>query len=209
MNDAKFAAPLSARVGAVEELWIFPVKSLSGSLVTEAEFTSAGVAGDRSWAMVAEDGSTLTAKQEPRLREASARVADGELLVDVPGHGSDLPEPAAEAALSQWLGRTVQLRHETGGFVDVAPVHLVSRSSITDAEHAEECDACDIAAPRANVVVRLADGAANEREWVGAALAAGAAELVVVKVPKHCLGVYADVRTPGGIKVGDHLSLSR
>ena len=45
---------------------------------------------------------------------------------------------------------------ETGGFADVAPVHLVSTASMADAAHAEECDACDVTAPRANLVVDLA-----------------------------------------------------
>jgi uncharacterized protein YcbX len=28
-------------------------------------------------------------------------------------------------------------------------------------------------------------------------------ELLVTRTPKHCLGVYADVRVPGRVRVGD------
>ncbi len=35
----------------------------------------------------------------------------------------------------------------------------------------------------------------------------GAAELVATRTPKHCLGVYAEVRQPGEIAVGDAVLL--
>lgn len=192
------------RLARVAELWVFPVKSMAGARLSEAEVSGSGLAGDRSWAVVDDAGAPVTARQEPRLREVVARLVDGQPALDVPGHPAGLTGTAATEALSAWLGRPVRLEHRPdGGFVDVAPVHLVSTAAIRDAAHAEECDACDVAAPRANVVVDLDAG--SEREWVGRQVAAGSSALTVVRQPKHCLGVYAEVSRPGRLRVGDDL----
>ena len=188
----------------ISELWLFPVKSMAGTRVDRAEVTPSGLAGDRSWAVVDESGATVTAREEPRLREVRPRLEDGRLLLDVPDAEPGLDPDSAAAALSQFLGRTVRLvGQDTGGFADVAPVHLVSTVSMADAAHAEECDACDVTAPRANLVVDVGSG--SERDWVGRTLDAGGAALTLSKLPKHCLGVYADVARAGTLTVGDEL----
>jgi uncharacterized protein YcbX len=202
---------MSNAVGRVAQLWVFPVKSMAGAPVDTAEVVAGGLAGDRAWAVVDEDGATVTAAQEPRLRQVVPRLLHGELRLDVPGAQPGLAPDAAAEALSTWLGRTVRLEHREGtGFVDVAPVHLVSRTSMLDAaEHAEQCDACDISEPRANLVLELADARprGTERDWLGQTVAIGGAELSVVRHPKHCLGSYAEVATPGRIAVGDDVAL--
>ncbi|MBA2767884.1 MAG: MOSC N-terminal beta barrel domain-containing protein [Sporichthyaceae bacterium] len=198
--------PLQPSLARVDQLWVFPVKSMSGTSVGTVDVVDGGLVGDRSWAVVDDSGETVTAKQEPRLREVVARLVDGELHVDVPEAAPSLGAEEAAEALSSWLGRPLRLEHRGGaGFVDVAPVHLVSTAALTDAAHAEECDSCDIAAPRANVVLELITGAGSERDWVGHDLSAGSARLSVVRVPKHCLGVYADVAAHGTLTVGDEV----
>ena len=142
--------------GRVAQVWVFPVKSMSGASVESASVVEGGLDGDRAWAVVDADGATVTAAEEPRLREVTTRLLDGGLRLDVPGAQPGLGVEAAAEALSGWLGRPLHLAHREGaGFVDVAPVHVVSRTSMADAEHAEQCDACDISAPRANLVLDL------------------------------------------------------
>jgi uncharacterized protein YcbX len=189
--------------GRVAQIWVFPVKSMSGASVESASVVEGGLDGDRSWAVVDADGATVTAAEEPRLREVTTRLHDGGLRVDVPGAQPGLGVEAAAEALSGWLGRPLHLAHREGaGFVDVAPVHVVSRTAMADAEHAEQCDACDISAPRANLVLDL-DGSGTERDWVGATVTVGTAVLRVVRHPDHCLGAYAEVARPGVVSVGD------
>lgn len=193
-------------VGTVAQLWVFPVKSMSGASLEEASVVAGGLDGDRSWAVVDDAGETVTAAQEPRLREVVTRLLDGEVRLDVPGAQPGLTAAAAGEALSGWLGRPLQVAHREGaGFVDVAPVHVVSRTSMADAEHAEQCDACDVRAPRANLVLDLTGG--SERDWVGSTLTVGGATLRVVSHPDHCLGAYAEVERPGTVRVGDLVAL--
>ncbi len=195
-------------VGRVTQVWVFPVKSMAGTPVQSAEVVPGGLAGDRSWAVVDGGGAAVTAAQDPRLREVGTFLEDGELRLDVPGAAPGLAPAEAEAALSAWLGRPVHLAHREGtGFVDVAPVHIVSRTSMLDAaEHAESCDACDISAPRANLVLELS-GPGTERDWSGREVALGGAVLRMVQHPDHCLGAYAEVASAGRVAVGDAVVL--
>ena len=191
-------------LGRVGQLWVFPVKSMTGTSVESAAVADGGLVGDRSWAVVDDAGRTVTAADEPRLREVGTRLLDGELRLDVPGAQPGLGVAAAAEALSSWLGRPLHLAHREGaGFVDVAPVHVVSRASMADAAHAEQCDACDISAPRANLVLDLEPGDPGEQSWVGSTVRIGEVELTVVRRPDHCLGAYAEVAVAGKIRVGD------
>jgi uncharacterized protein YcbX len=196
-------------VGRLAQLWIFPVKSMAGALLEEAEVVAGGLAGDRSWAVVDDGGRPVTAAEEPRLREVVPRLAGGELRLDVPGAAQGLGPEAAAEALTSWLGRRLRLEHREGtGYVDVAPVHVVSRGSMADAEHAEQCDACDIRAPRANLVLDLVGGAdVSERDWLGREVSLGGAVLRMTEHPNHCLGAYAEVASPGLVHVGDEVRL--
>lgn len=191
----------------VAQLWVFPVKSMAGAAVDSADVGPAGLAGDRSWAVVDRTGQPVTAAAEPRLREVVPRIEHRDLRLDVPGAPPGLEVESAAEALSDWLGRPLHLAfRDDGGFVDVAPLHVVSTASTADAQHAEECDTCDVAAPRANLVLDLEPGTGSERDWVGRSLRAGTATLSVVRLPKHCLGVYAEVTVPGSVRVGDVVS---
>lgn len=92
----------------VVELWRFPVKSLQGERVEEAEFDAQGVAGDRRYAIFdVETGFGLTARRAPEMLFAAARTgADGTVEIVLP----DGRVAADDEALSAWLGRPVQLR---------------------------------------------------------------------------------------------------
>ena len=175
-------------MGRVERIWVYPVRSLAGTEVSGAAVTARGLDGDRAWTVVGDDDRALRAKDVPGL-------------ADVPGTG----DPAADArAVSGLLGRAVRLVPTPGEDPGVAPVHLVSRAAIDRAAAGEVPDGCSAEDPRANLVLTL-DG--DERTWVGRELRVGEAVLAVSRTPKHCLGVYADVRVPGRISVGDPVLL--
>lgn len=50
-------------VGSVAELWRFPVKSMAGERLDEAEFTERGLLGDRGYGLIdAETGKVVSGK---------------------------------------------------------------------------------------------------------------------------------------------------
>jgi hypothetical protein len=89
-------------------------------------------------------------------------------------------------------------------------VHLVSRQALERAAAGDVPEGCSGEDPRANVLLDLhpdlGDGG-DERTWVGRRLRLGEAELEVTRLPRHCLGVYAEVRRPGRVRVGDAVHL--
>jgi hypothetical protein len=109
-------------VGSVAGLWRFPVKSMKGERIEQAEITGRGLVGDRAYALIeADTGKVVSAK--------SARSFPGLLgcqaaFVEPPQAGRDLP-PAqitlpdgatvtsdsgdCDRALSAYFGRNVTL----------------------------------------------------------------------------------------------------
>ena len=179
-------------VGRVASITVYPVKSLAGRTVPAAQVDEAGLRGDRAYAVVdADTGERVTVKTTPELRGV---VATGDAEADT-------------ITLTEVLGRPVRLaRSEGGPQVDAAAVHLVSREAIARAAAGDVPEGCSADDPRANLVLHLT-GAGDERSWVGRRLRAGAVVLEVVRTPKHCLGVYAEVRRPGRVAEGDQVQL--
>ena len=184
-------------------MWRFPVKSMSGQLISDCEITDVGLAGDRGWGVVdAATGNVLTARREPRLLFATAELTPaGELLISLPDRtrvGADGSE-----ALSQWLDRPVSLERagDVGGVYEVpldaeAETDWISWQGPPrawhDTEHARvslvstaSIGAWDARRFRANV---LLDGG-GEDELLGATIRIGTATLDVVKRIERCVMV--------------------
>jgi uncharacterized protein YcbX len=182
---------VTAVVGEVGQVSVYPVKSLAGRTVAEARIEAGGLVGDRAYVVVdADTGERLTTRSAPRMAEV---VATGDTEADT-------------ITLAEVLGRPVRLEHSGTPGTDVAAVHLVSRAAIARAAAGDVPEGCSAEDPRANVLLDLAD-AADERAWVGRGLRIGEVELRVTRTPKHCLGVYAEVATPGRIRTGDRVEL--
>lgn len=73
------------------------------------------------------------------------------------------------------------------------PVHLVAAEDVTEET-------------RANLVLSMPPG--DLAGAVGTVLRMGTVELEVGSVPRGCPGVYATVRTPGRVSVGDPVEAS-
>jgi hypothetical protein len=103
----------------------FPVKSCRGEALTEATVEPWGLAGDRRWLVVGEDGVTLTAREHrplllvrPALRDDGGLDLTGpdlpDLCVDAPGpdslmpiriHRSELVAAVASAEADAWFSK--------------------------------------------------------------------------------------------------------
>jgi uncharacterized protein YcbX len=182
---------MSDAAGRVAAISVYPVKSLAGRTVPEAVVDTAGLRGDRAYAVVdADTGERVTVKTTPQLRSV---VATGDTEADT-------------VTLTEVLGRPVRLAPSGAGpQVDAAAVHLVSRQAIDRAAAGDVPEGCSADDPRANLLLDLP--AADERDWVGRRLQVGEVVLDVVRTPKHCLGVYAEVRGPGRVADGDAVTL--
>jgi uncharacterized protein YcbX len=111
----------------VLELWRYPVKSMGGERVESAEVRQTGLVGDRGWGLVDnETGKVLTARREPRLLFAQARLrAEEEVEITLP----DGRCGASSDALSDWLGHDVTLtRAGSVGGIYENPVDVESES---------------------------------------------------------------------------------
>ncbi len=185
----------------VVELWRFPVKSLQGEQLDDATVRDGGIDGDRAYALFDVDtGLGLTARRVPELLYVSARYCGANARPEI-----TLPDGRVachDDALSDWLGRRVELRASTdvgerryenpldaereadwivfdgapGPFHDSARtrVSLVSTGTL---------GAWDRRRFRANV---LLDGA-GEDAFVGSTIAVGDVRLDVVKRIGRCV----------------------
>ena len=107
------------------EIWRYPVKSMSGEPLIEAEVSPAGLIGDRTWAVVDTETGLVASAKHPRRWAAllgcqSTLDADGETLSVVTAHNNRFTSEglaSANDALSGLVGRSVELKHrrELGG----------------------------------------------------------------------------------------------
>ncbi|WP_030144284.1 MOSC domain-containing protein [Glycomyces sp. NRRL B-16210] len=96
-----------------------PLKSAAAEHVSEAVLTTRGLDGDRTWTCLDADGTIGSAKQPKlwsRLLDVTAEYVpaqgdkESQVLVSVPGLATaPAGSPEADAAVSDWLGRPVQL----------------------------------------------------------------------------------------------------
>lgn len=184
-------------VGRVAQLLVYPLKSAMGIVRDQVGLSATGLDGDRRWALTL-DGQTVGAKQVPLLESLRVESRDGSLWVYEDGQARPA-RPETLARLLDLTGREVGLVEDDAGHAQVASVHLVSR----DAPGLPGCSA----EPRANLVLDLVTPGA-ERDWLGHSVWIGQSELTVTRLPKRCLGIYAEVPRPGRLRVGDVVRVS-
>jgi MOSC domain-containing protein len=197
----------------VTRLWRYPVKSMQGERLEEAVIGNRGIVGDRQWAVVAlETGKALTARREPRLLYAFARLhGDDGVEIDLP----DGQVMSTGAGLSAWLGYDVELRRaneDERGTYEIATdfehedtsewiswngprgsFHDNNRTQVSIATESS-FDGWDERRFRFNVIL---DGS-GEAELIGRKLQIGDAVVDVVKSIGRC--VITTRPQPGGIE---------
>lgn len=86
-------------------LFIYPVKSLRGFAVDSATLDSLGLAGDRRFLVVDNEGKFLTQRALPRMAQIETALEKGNLILRNPAHGSaavSLAEPGPELPVQIW-----------------------------------------------------------------------------------------------------------
>jgi uncharacterized protein len=130
-------------VPSVEAVFRYPVKSMLGSRVEQAQVRASGLAGDRSWALVDRQTGKVASAKQPRLWRSllqlraeyhgDAARADpaGAVTITLPdGTAVRAGEPGTDEVLSGFVGRPVGLRQgrEPGTAIDRAvPDEVLAR----------------------------------------------------------------------------------
>jgi uncharacterized protein len=104
-------------IGMVQALLRYPVKSMQGERLREADIGAQGVIGDRAYALREANGRVMTAKKWPHLLGCAARYevpptpdALAPLRITLPdGRSIRAEDPDASAVLSTVLGHPVVL----------------------------------------------------------------------------------------------------
>lgn len=195
--------PESVELGRVSGLWRYPVKSMAGEPLNEAEIGWHGVAGDRRWTFLRADVPRsgfpwLTIREEPTLAHYRPRLRDpgrpdhSDTVVRTPGGVDlDITDPALAAEIAVGARAIKQDR----GVFDVMPLSLLSHQSAAGIGELVGGE-LDIRRFRPNIVLDAsAPDAFPEDAWVGATLAIGTAKVRVDQRDERCVLVNVDPDT--------------
>ena len=202
----------------IAEVWRYPVKSMLGEKLDQAEVKPGGIQGDRQWAVVdAKTGVSLSAKRYAELLSCRAWTSDREVMIALPD-GSELPVDSTEAAngLSALLERKVitrsaestqTIRHEfptaitegegepflwepgTEAFFDRAPLHLLTTATLSELRRLQPDSVFHHARFRPNFVVDTDETGFVENDWVNKELILGAVKCQVIDHKPRCVMV--------------------
>ena len=200
-------------VGTVAQVWRYPVKSMQGEQVERLELGPDGAPGDRELAVVDPAAQkVLSGKRYPDLLLASARAADGTVVLTLPdGSEHDAADPGVHAALSAWLGQEVRLAAPPadgvwpmemysgmsdestplfdwpgppGTWLDLADVHWLTTASLAAARALHPDGDWDVRRFRPTALLEVAGEGWVEDGW--GQVAAGGAETEVLMPTPRC-----------------------
>ena len=175
---------MPVKIGEVEALFRFPVKSMGGERLDVASLGWHGLDGDRRLALRRVDDRSgfpwLSASRLPDLlRYAPHRRADGP-MGDLPTHvrtpdGDVMPVFGEDLVteIGRRLGAPVQMMHLRHGIFDEASISVIASETVREIGRLAGQSA-DLRRFRPNVVVRLLRPVPfQEDEWVGGVLSFG------------------------------------
>lgn len=180
----------------VDALFRFPVKSMAGERVDQLELDARGVAGDRGWAIVDQDGKLASGKHSRRFRRMDplfdlAAWLERDGVPVVTDHRSvevRADDPGADALMCEHFGVPVRLRPEADVWhMDGGSVSLVGSASLrrTGELLARGEPPVDSRRTRTNIVLAT-DRPFAEDEWVGRVVRLGTVRLTVVAQVPRC-----------------------
>jgi len=202
----------------IAEIWRYPVKSMLGEQIDQANVGPGGIQGDRQWAVVdAESGVSLSAKRYADLLRCRAWTNDGGVIVKLPD-GAENPAGSAEVALglSDLLGRDVTTRsahatetiqHEfptaitegegepllwepgTEAFFDCAPLHLLTTGTLVELQRLLPDSIVHRARFRPNFLVETNENGFIENDWVNKDVTLGSLRCQVYDYMRRCVMV--------------------
>ena len=191
------------QVGRILEIWRYPVSSLRGETLDQAEHDPSGIVGDRIWGMADAAGSVANPHSEKRWRVAPQMRS--RLRGDTPeisagdGIWSRADTDEAREAASRVTGFPVDFRPYGAEADDAlqirspryerAGLHLVTTASMQlIRSQLPEDVAVDARRFRPNLVIETEAGSEGlvEQEWLGATLSIGEARISIAEPCPRC-----------------------
>ena len=188
-------------VRRVAALWRYPVKSMAGEALPEAEVGFHGVAGDRRWAFVRpglerSDFPWMTIRERSDMLhyrpsfEDPSRPDDSRTLVETPsGRSLDVADPALAEDIAPGV-RVIKLGR---GAFDAFPLSLISRQSVA-ALSASVGRELAVERFRANVVVDVSEPF-EEESWIGRVVVLGGVRMRIDARDSRCVITNVDPET--------------
>jgi uncharacterized protein YcbX len=170
----------------VSELWRYPIKSLKGERIQEAQITPEGIPGDRGIVVIRRlNGHFLTSRLKPKLLGLEGRLgADG--IPTINGLAWDSPE--ALRLVTEAAGEAVTLeRVPAPQAFDVLPLLVATdgAAGYLNIDHRRL---------RPNILIAGVTGL-DERDWPGRTVAIGSVRIRAVKLRDRCVMTTFDPDT--------------
>ena len=170
----------------VSEIWRYPVKSLKGEQLQQADITPLGIPGDREVVVMrALNGRPLTSRTRPTLLGLQGAINGGGFAT-INGHPWD-SEPA-QHLVNHAAGEQVNLVRVPGPErFDVLPLLIATDGTIGHLK-------IDRRRLRPNIVIAGVNGL-TERDWPGGIIAVGDVRIRAVKLRERCVMTTFDPDT--------------
>jgi uncharacterized protein len=161
----------------IQEIWRYPVKSMTGELLQNVDLTDAGIAGDRMIQVRNSAGRIMTARTRPLLlRHRATTGTEGQVLVD--GRSWDAKDVARDVEAAAGPG-TRLVHSDSEDRFDILPLLIATDGMLAAAGY-------DRRRFRPNLVIGGVDGL-GERQWEGGRLRIGPVVIGVQDLRTRCI----------------------
>ena len=204
-EESVAGGPAGRQAGILVQIWRYPISSVGGETLEDAELSATGVAGDREWCLLdPETGEVAAPEKRKRWRPAphlQARTGDGLELRLADGAWLPALAPEAARALEGHFGFRVELRPAAAGAGSSAqdavkpryqrePIHLLTTASTQMLSSLLPGSAMDPRRFRPNLVIDTGPGGEEgrflEQSWIGREWSLGTARLRVEQPRTRC-----------------------